>query len=256
MKFIYMICLTLSSFFAHFPADANAAPAQYAFFIPSGSFQENVSIKDTAPIRRRTTRASSQTNRQETPQETTKETPQTSQITSETSKSSIAITLPYVREVSVENQPTIAKTARPKIAKQKKQTASAPALIPAPKAPQSQALQAVTPSQTSHPAPELTPEIQQKLQQYQLDDNETLTLAQEETTPSPLSALEKFKQKSISELLATLPYPDFNLPKFKQLYALYGLELRVLNRRGKFSPNIEQEETLAKANSMRNFDVK
>ena len=115
-----------------------------------------------------------------------------------------------------------------------------------------------TAADTRLPSPDST-EIASKLQKYKLDENITVQAA----TPEPAlaaapdaSPLEQLHRKSLNELLQAIPYPDAKLPKFKQRYALYGLEMRVLQRRGKFPANPEQEEALAKADSLRRFEVK
>lgn len=75
--------------------------------------------------------------------------------------------------------------------------------------------------------------------------------------PSPFRlSVEDLEHKSVKDLLAALPYPDFEQPKFKQLYAIYALDLRTLYREGNFLANPEQEEALAKANSVRRFEVR
>ncbi len=85
-----------------------------------------------------------------------------------------------------------------------------------------------------------------------------IVVKEEEAAPlnSSRITVENMESKSLKELLAALPYPDFRQPKFKQLYAIYALDLRTLYREGNFLANPEQDTALAKANSVRRFDVK
>ena len=71
-----------------------------------------------------------------------------------------------------------------------------------------------------------------------------------------LSVFETYKTGNIEKLLRQIPYPDSSQPKFKQLYNLYALELRSLYKYNELPINIEQEETLKKANSSRRLEVK
>ena len=96
---------------------------------------------------------------------------------------------------------------------------------------------------------------------YKLDENITQAkpiVAQIEPTieePQDISMQEKHETENLIDLLREIPYPDSNLPKFKQIYNLYALELRTLYRHGSFPYNLEQDKILSKANSIRRFEV-
>ncbi len=96
---------------------------------------------------------------------------------------------------------------------------------------------------------------------YKLDENITQAkpiVAQIEPTieePQEISIQEKYETEKIIDLLREIPYPDSNLPKFKQIYNIYALELRTLYRHGSFPYNLEQDKILSKANSIRRFEV-
>lgn len=63
------------------------------------------------------------------------------------------------------------------------------------------------------------------------------------------------KEKSISEAFSEIPYPNEQLPKYKNAYLDYILSLRILYRTKKLQPNLRQEEVLSKANTIRRFDI-
>lgn len=75
-----------------------------------------------------------------------------------------------------------------------------------------------------------------------------------EDTVSKITVYNKTK-KSISETLSEIPYPDTNLPKYKNAYLDYIMSLRILYRTKKLQPNFEQEETLSKANTIKRFKI-
>lgn len=157
------------------------------------------------------------------------------------------------------NKPSVAKPSLP-TAKQpaKPLETTQPESLPTPtEAPSKVVIQKTEPSpkqKTAQIKPQqATPKKQAK---YKLDDSPRQTPEIKTAAAPEIPPLEKFRQKNIKEMLDTLPYPNFNLPKFKQIYALYALELRSAYRRGKLPSNYEQEETLAKANSIRRFNVK
>ena len=225
MKYIYTICLALSSFFAYNIPLADTNTHLNAFFIPGGAFQQNTEVKSIEPslprqLKTTTQAATQQQNTQKTlptstsPANTTTHQAKNSQITKKVTTSP--------KTQTIQNTPPLTT---------KTQTAKAPN----------------TKKQISH-----TP----KQAKYKLDDFPTEQTVAKSTAEQDITSLEKFQQKNLKEMLDSLPYPDFKLPKYKQIYALYTLELRSASRRGKLPANYEQEETLAKANSVRRFSVK
>ena len=245
MKYIYIICLLLSSFFTDKSSAATNESTRYAFFMPQGALQQNRQVPDIRLMRPRHTKPVEDT------QPASSDTPtEVKQISNKPHPKNLARTPALKNTVTSENVPqNTRKSSAPTRQYAQPQTQ--------PTAKATAAAQPTTPRKQIIASPELSPEIEKKVQQYTLDDSpippqkKTAT-----TTAAAISPLEKLKQKSLKELLADIPYPDSDLPKFKQLYADYGMELRVLERRHKLPANSEQEETLAKANTLRRFEVK
>ena len=265
MKYIYTISIILSSFFIYTKGWAQTSAQQYAFFIPGGAFQQNQQVQDIRLMRPRyakteeaesneeetTTSSSTNTYSQDLSTESINTKAPTPQISARkkasrasSSKRNIS-TLPLpnrvVESAPINNYPQESSSAT-------RETTGATTIV------FQDEQQTNTDKRTSQP---VSQEVTQKLEQYQLEDNSQLASPQEKQhSKSQLSDIEQLKQKSLSSLLANIPYPDSSQPKFKQLYPYYGLELRVYQRRGKFPSNREQEEALAKANSIKRFDVK
>ncbi len=226
MKYIYIICLALSSLFAHGSVNADIRSYNNAFFIPGGAFQQNTQVKQLRPA---------QPAMQASRQNATKQLPSQpqQQITATTATTASAPVRPQRTTRPAKKQKAVNKTATERKTAVKQQT-TAPAAV------------------AKQPRPASKKQTKYKLDDTPAEKPAVETVAAVKETPP----LEKFQQKSINEMLNTLPYPDFKQPKFKQIYALYALELRSAYRRGKLPPNREQEETLAKANSIRRFEVK
>lgn len=223
MKYIYIICAALSSFFTYNSLSANTHTYQNAFFIPGGAFQQNTSVKDIAPKRFHQS--------------------QPAGIKQPTTENSVVPTKQSTANTIKKTQQT-ANTPSKQLTQQKTK--------PVKTVTQKPTQQII--KQVAQPAKQKT--ASKKTAKYKLDDS-PVEPQQPITTAAPeLSSLEKFQQKSLKEMLDTLPYPDSDAPKFKQIYALYALELRSTYRRGKLPSNYEQEEILAKADSIRRFDVK
>ena len=259
MKYMYMICILLSSIFTYKSSSAKNDSYLYAFFIPQGAMQQNRTVKDIRLMRPRHIKT------KESP-----ETPKQEDAFRETSsvKDSPAHSLSYSPSDNQISARTATNTAaagnstsqNTPVAPQKNKTAAKNLSVQPTRAPSTST---ASPVRVSLPASaEMPAEIAQKVQQYSLDNTPLPQNAQKldvvpVTMPQiKLSHIEALKKKSISDLLDALPYPNSDLPKFKQLYAIYGMELRVLQRRGKLPNNSEQEKTLSKANSLRRFEVK
>lgn len=221
MKYMYMTCLVLSSFFIYNPLFADTNNCEHAFFIPGGAFQQNTKIQEIKQI---------QPQKQSTERTTTQQ------------------------------KNTIKQTPQPQKTKQtinSKQTNSAKVT---PTAPAEKNITENTTTPQSSPKTNSTNTVKKNAppkKQYILEDTLDNSPSEEKTSEKPqISSLEQFQQKTMQEILNTLPYPDFNLPKYKQIYALYALELRSAYRRGELPANYDQEEVLSKANSIRRFNVK
>ena len=233
MRYIYIICLTLSSLFAYKYATAAGEAERYAFFMPNNAFEQNTSVQNIDNMSPRYNKPRYQADSVQNTRTvknigTAKNTRAVKTTATKNISSEPKVTLPYVKkEIQItppektkpvtQNQPVVKKPTTPK------------------------------------KAPVLTEDVQKKLQQYSLDSFESTP----ETTAPVVTAdsVKKAAAKNINQMLAEIPYPDRSQPKFKQLYSVYGTELRVLNRRGELPRNKEQEDTLAKANSFRRFTV-
>ena len=100
---------------------------------------------------------------------------------------------------------------------------------------------------------------------YQLEENiDTKALVkkaelnqteEQDDDEDKISPIERYKTEDIVDLLRSIPHPNPKLPKFKQLYTLYALELRTLYKHTKLPMNLEQEEILKKVNTIRRFEV-
>lgn len=256
MKHTYIISIILSSFFTYKSVAANITSQQYAFFIPGGAFQQNQKVQDIRLMRPRYAKPE-------------KEKQDTTSSQEETPRSSNYVSTPQNRTISA-SETSISSTSRAQNTLKNRKKSTFPIVQD-----NIASVQPITTSATDSdisitsdstniifqeetpPAP-VSAEVNQKLEQYQLDDNTKITTTQKEepALPQPqISYLEELKQKSLSALLSDIPYPDSSQPKFKQLYPYYGMELRVYQRRGKFPSNREQEDTLAKANSIKRFEV-
>lgn len=224
MKYFYISCLLLSSFFTYKTLSAKDNYAQYAFFMPKGAFEQNTTLDDIESMRPR----------QPKPTQTWQDTEQTQE-----EAPAPQITLPYVKK-KIKIQKEIADN------KIKEETPQVSATTPP-----NNTLE--KPKQTAKPAPlAISPELLEKLNKYSLED--TPLEKEENNTPAQIS--KPIPQKSLAQMLSDVPYPNPSLPKFQQAYASYVMDLRIFNRRGKFPVNTAQEKTLQKANSIRRFDVK
>lgn len=236
MRYIYIICLTLSSLFAYKYAAMATELQQYAFFMPNNAFEGNTSVQNIENMHPRYNKPRYQkTYKDEEDDDYYYDRPNksTAPKTAHTKKTTAEpkVTLPYVKKDIHIVKPEKNKQVAAPIAK------SQPVA-----------------KKTSEPkkAPELTEAIQKKLQQYSLDEPKPTN---EATSVIKTDSIAQQETKTISKMLEAIPYPNRTLPKFQQLYSIYGTELRVLYRRGELPKNKEQEDTLAKANSFRRFVV-
>lgn len=208
MKYIYMLCLALSSLFTYKQLAAESNMFRNAFFIPQNAFQRNVDIPDA-------TRYSQEIG-------TKKEAD-----VKEESEYSQSVVIPQARG-----------TKAKKIAKK--------AVINKNEAP------IVSNSETVQ-----VNVVKNPVNVVKNENKVTQTPGLKVVEPKVKQISERdLQNKSVEKLLAMLPYPNFDQPKFKQLYALYALDLRTLYRKGELLANPEQENTLAKANTIRRFEVK
>lgn len=230
MKHIYIICLTLSSFFIYKPLYAEQKTQQYAFFLPNDAFQDNSTITQINEMKPRYNKEPEQN------------TPLKKNKPNIISQKNPKISLPYEKKTIIINpHPTDKKPQHHNDRFPQKRPDFKP-----------------RPRPIHRPdRPIISPYIREKLKQYTLDEDfpETQTYGEEIIIEQPLS-LEQFKQKSVSEMLDEMPYPDYNLPSFKQLYGHYIMELRSLYDNGYLPDNQGQEAVLQKASNIGYFNVR
>ena len=220
MKYIYILLLVLSSFFNYNLAYSKENIQTNAFFVPTDSIQSNTATNEISPKTTTIKKKKSPKKRLKKPSTSkTSSTPQVPSTTKHTQKRPQKPSQsPLKREL---NKPTL----------------------------------------LSSPEVEVSPTPKRK---YTLDDTPTpqqttsspiTPQKQKESTPT-LTDIEKLAQTPINELLSTIPYPNNSSPSFKQLYENHVMDLRILYNNNKLLPNLELEEILEKANTIRRFDVK
>lgn len=247
MKYIYISCLVLSSLFTYKQLSAKDYPLDLAFFVPQGTFQKNTATTDIELMRPRQIDSSpapvlSTQDWQDSSEET-------SESTSQRAPKAPKISLPYVKKQIRSQKKTVVLTDTDTTTQQARAIPKKDEIT----RPNNSDTQSAS---STAPQPEIDNIIKQKLNKYSLDTLPTNTQKKQETTAASTFFSENIRQKSLNELLSSIPLPDFNQPKFKQLYASYGMELRVLHRRGKLPYNTEQEKNLAKANSVERRKIK
>ncbi len=221
MKLFYTICLILSSFF-----NINIVNA---IFIPDGAIQDGnvplINIDTMVPNKSYYSPQTTNNANNITTSNTQNETMQQSQQRQSTTSAKNTQTY---KSYSAKKTKTINKTATTSIST--KQT------------------QKNTLSKQ---------EISNRVSKYTLDSN-TKAIPKEKISQEPqikLSQIEIAHQKSISELFDGLAPINRKDPSFKQAYANYAMELKVLYNKKEYKTNSKQEKTLAKANSIRSFTV-
>ena len=224
MKYFYIICLALSSFFTYKHLSATEQLRQYAFFMPNNAFLRNTDGTDVTinAVRQRVQK-----------DEETMKIPERQ------------IVRPFVHKKVQRMQPD------DEIIYEK---------------PKMEELDTIHTSQQKIDDNEsfgniLSDEDKARLEKYSLSDeleedlNHNEDAKKDEKPVKKLSLLEEYSQLSISEMFAKIPFPDDRLPKYKQRYSTYNMDLRVLHRNGELPYNRELEEALAKANTIQRFTV-
>lgn len=217
MRYMYILLCIMSSFFAYKSIHAEENITQYAFFMPQNSLQENTTIKDFTP----------QTNN-------------TIKKQNSTSKKVKKVIKRKIKKKKKSTSPLINKKRTFPVVKSK--------------------LKQITEKEPTKEAQTTTPEKAQK-NKYTLGEITPIQQQKtKETQPTlkkkkQLSHIEQLYQTDIDDLLYNIPHPNLKDPTFKQLYSLYVMDLRTLNRRGSIPHNIKLEETLEKVNSIRRFEI-
>lgn len=224
----------MSSFFANNAISANNHEISLAFFIPQGTFQQNDQIQDIRLMKPRYGKTEAQ---KEQSEEIVSQQQKSQQTTTKKRQQRIYSKVPSIPQKQISTTTNVST---------KKSSIQAGAKTNTTR--KQQNTKDIRNTEITEVAPSTT--------EYQLDDNKK---KQSKTTSAPRKTVEinikDLQQKSLKELLAEIPYPDSHQPKFKQLYGLYGLELRSFQRRGKFPSNRDQEDALAKANSIKKFTI-
>lgn len=221
MKYFYIVCLALSSFFTYKLLNAAEQYQQYAIFVPRGTFLQNTSVEDINENNMRELQKKKQNSE----------------------KISLEITLPYVRKKVKVIQPQ--KKLQEDVFYEK---------------PRTEELEPIHVSrQIIDEVEPLISDEERGLPAYSLSDElspEEMGLTQKkEVEAKVLSPIEEYAELSIEKMLAKIPFPDSKLPAYKRLYSEYGMGLRVFHRTGKFPYNRDLEETLSKANTIQRFTV-
>ena len=215
MKYIYIILFVLSSFFSHKSLYAKENTLLHAFFVPENSVQSNTTIKELNPSQ---------------------------QTHTDLKKKRIK------RRIKKRNQ--VATSSPNKQSSPSKKTRLR-------KAPHPKKTNIATSNNDFGSTKTITPK-----NKYTLEDNPAHQLSQnqqiEEKTKTPkieISLLEQLKQTPTNELLSTIPYPTSKEPAFRQLYENHVMDLRTLYRHNKMIDNLELENVIKKANTIRRFNV-
>lgn len=238
MKYFYLICLILSSLFTYKYSSAETY-LQYAFFIPENAFQQNNT--ETPDINIMRPRYKKQ---QVAPATDNSESP-TRQLPPIRQRKKVQPVMP----------PVVLKKVLPVTTAQdtpttENQQINKPTITTAQPTAPSLPVEATTQKDLSA--------IQEIAAQYTLEEPTPIQNTAQATPPLAVeqSVIKKLEQENLNTLLSRIPFPDYKQPKFKQLYSIYGLELRSLREREKLPNNPRQEEVLAKANSLLRFKVK
>lgn len=228
-KYIYIISLALSSFFTYKHLSANTYDHIHAFFIPNGAFIKNTQITEPKPQ-----------------QQSNITSPQSIEEQSDNTDFQVSpqqqIESPIVSQPQTVSKNTTSKTdtSQPRPTNTHKNTIK------------TQHQTVASQKTTSNPTK------QKKKNTYQLEAIPSTTSKNNQTKSTTTQSLPKPKpqKQNLAEQLDALPFPNFQDPKFKQLYGLYCLELRTLYKKRKLPSNITQNDILSKANSIRRFSVK
>ena len=234
----------MSSFFIYKSLQARETELQYAFFIPGGAFQENTTVTEINLKPRYPKEAPS--TQQEDDSSKNKNTPKENNIRK---KISLPVEVPVLGKRIIKKEDFNNKKAKPlnKPVRKKETPPPTPVVVIKESSPQ------IIQTSTSSNKYELEENIPVLTAEHIIIEDD----AKEEAPISPtLSPLEELLQADVEDLLKTIERPDSTQPLFKQLYGLYGIELRSLYRHKELPPNLSLEDTLQKANSMLRFEVK
>lgn len=244
MRYFYIICLVLSSFFIYHQSSADNIGRQYAFFVPGSAYQENTAVNnlDSIQPRYKKTRASNK------PTQTSPSKNQKNKIKT-AEKLKRPITQKPLKEIADTNPtPQIKDKETLVITKQADTVKEETPIITATETAVTSAPVIETPATPQFSEEEMN-RIREKAAQYNIDDDDDFIIAPTITEAS------QNKEKSLSAMLSEIPYPNPDEPSFKQTFGKYGIALRTLYRQKTLPKDYEQDRILAKATSIKRFKV-
>ena len=247
---MYILLSILSSFFIHKSLYAKDLELQYAFFVPTGAFQENTAVEDIKLQARYPKKDIDST-------QNTKDdlSPQNKDKNYLRRKISLPVEHPKLKQKNLKRPSP--KSDFPAQDKPKKH----------PKKPHKQEPSFAPEIKIVEPILQQSPS--KASEAYELEENipvltaehiiigETQEEADSSTETKPaLNTTQEMLLADVEDLLKTIERVDSSKPLFQQLYALYGIELRSFYRHKELPPNLSLDDTLQKANSLLRFEVK
>jgi hypothetical protein len=240
MRYFYITCLILSSFFIYNQSSAENISRQYAFFVPNNVYNENTTINNIDSMRPRHA-PSAQKNIKSKPKQ-------------QRAKKNLPFTRPPLvgkipdTETTTNTVSTLEKnTLSQNVTSSQSADSATDTINTKPTSPtiqtSNQVIDTHTPTQNTPPA-----------SKYNLDEDFITEIKKAET--KTINVKPEKTEKTISERLAEIPFPDPEQPKYKQIFGNYGITLRTLYRQNEMPADYEQDEVLSKANSIKRFLVK
>lgn len=253
MRYFYIICLVLSSFFIYNLSSADNIGRQYAFFIPGNAYQKNTEVNDLNSMRTRykKTEIKDNTDSISVSKNKTTKMKTTEKLTRPVTKkplTEIADTEPTPQIKKQETVTEQSKTIKDGIPTITADTSASETNTPAVTT-QLPSKEADAPVEVQLSQEELD-KIKEKAAQYNIDEDDEFIIA-----PASPSKTAQQEEKSINSLLSAIPYPSPDEPNFKQAFGKYGITLRTLYRKKEMPADYEQDRILAKATSMKRFKV-
>lgn len=247
MRYFYMTCLILSSFFICNHSIAENITRQYAFFIPNNVYDKNTTVNSIDSIRPRYTLA---TQKGTNPKENTQKNNNRDKITLPFSRPPITGKIANDTEVSLKTNSIPQKDSSPSKTAPQPSPESNTNIITKESAPiEAKQIVHTADSYSSQPSSQ----TKSNTSKYNLDDDFLTDIKKAE---AKIIKPQLPKEKTITERLAEIPFPDLEQPRYKQVFGNYGITLRTLYRQNEMPADYEQDEILAKANSIKRFLVK
>ena len=254
MRYFYIICLVLSSFFIYNLSSADNIGRKYAFFVPGNAYQKNTDVNNLNTMR---TRYKKPTTSNKTDTASLSKTKKTKTKTAE--KLTHPVTKKPLKEMAtIQQTPQIKAKEAATIAKQENTVKEeAPVITTTTSAPvadtslptQLSSTETDTPIEEQLLSQEDLDKIKEKAAQYNIEEDDFII------APFFSAEAEQKEEKTINTMLSEIPYPNSDDPKFKQAFGKYGIALRTLYRQKTMPNDYEQDKILAKATSIKRFKV-